>query len=149
MTDVSEDQKWVLIIGGCSEQAQKAAKKCIDDGYLVVVVDDVDENDINHPSRWLPEYFCNDNRRFVYYQDNILNFLTTTSFLSGIKWFMVMNYAHITDPDYVIECTTNNIITATFVRWVHFLPAPKPQVITPYDTIIGQYFSQNKHLWCT
>jgi len=140
------NNKWVLILGGCCERGQIAAKKCIDQDYTVVVVDKKGKDDL--PENWPSHTNCNDNKNFVYYEDDVLNFLTTETFFQHVNWSIVMNFAHIKHEDYIEEVTYNNILEAYFVRWVHALPYPKPEVITCCEySLVGQHFATCKQLW--
>lgn len=140
------NDRWVLILGGCSPRGQKAAKKCVDEGYTVVVVDKPNDHD-SYPEHWPVETNCNNCKNFSFYEEDVLEFLTTETFLTGIKWFMVINQAHITNDDFIIECTTNNVLDAVFVRWIHLQPHPKPQVVSSCESVVAQHLLHYKHLW--
>jgi len=135
---MNSDKDIVLILGGCGRRGQQAAKRCIDQGCIVIVVDNTTDHD-KQPENWPPETNVNESRNFGFYSDNILNFLCTENFLSGTKYTHVFHYARVKDADTVTEVTSNCILDAVFFKWVNLLPRPLPNIVYSTDTLLGNY----------
>lgn len=132
--------KYVLIVGGCGRRGQKQTKRLLEEGYTVVLVDNL-VNGV-HPKDWEAVNNCWEHPRLVLYCEDAVSVLlgndpTWQHVFAKVKWDMVMQYAKIHDKDIVIESSTNHIIDGCFFRWTRNLES-KPCVISTLYTPLAQ-----------
>lgn len=130
------DRKKALILGGCGRRAQKSAKKLIEDGFMVVLVDNMVSG--VHPCQWDSTCNCWDSQSLVLYEDDVVHFLTSNDHIfSDTTWDVVMQFAKISDNNELVELATNCTLDSVFFRWICSLQY-KPMVISPQYTIVAQ-----------
>ena len=127
--------KNALVLGGCGRRGQKLTKKLIDEGYRVVIVDNISNG--KHPSKWDNELSCWESPFLIFYEEDVVDFLTKygqNMFFQGINWDLVMHFAKIPFGDCALrELVTNTLLDAHVFNWILSLPN-KPNVITPKYT---------------
>ncbi len=118
--------KYALVLGGCGRASRFTVHKLLNDGYTVVIVDNLSCS--KHPKDWVDYPDMWENEKLVFYEEDVIKFMNDENMFTLVTWDVVIQRAKIKSPNYVEEVTTNTIIDATFFRWLNRLQN-KPRVI--------------------